>query len=195
MRIDEKVLLIMKYTSNNNIVEGKTLLQKTIYFVNEQLNLGISFSPYYYGPYSSLVTSAIEEMKQVGAIEEEVERFPFDPFIQNYEPKLYKYTINEFGNRLFSITESKHKNDAKEISNAVNEIKEASKKDYKVLSIAGKMYNILKSVKKKMTAGDIIKEAKFLGWDISDEDARLAIKFLKDLGLIKTGNSWILLFV
>ena len=189
MRIDEKVLLIMKYTSNNNMVEGKTLLQKTIYFVNEQLHLGISFSPYYYGPYSSLVTSAIEEMKQVGAIEEEVERFPFDPFIQNYEPKLYKYKINKFGNRLFNIIESKHKNDAKEISNAVKEIKEASKKDYKVLSIAGKMYNILKSVKKRMTSNDIIKEAEFLNWNISKNEAKSAIKFLKDLGFIETRNS------
>jgi len=189
MRIDEKVLLIMKYTANDkDEVEGKTLLQKTIYFVNEKLNLGINFSPYYYGPYSSLVTSAIEEMKQVGVIEEEVERLPFDPFIQKYEPKLYKYKINEFGNGLFNIIESKHKSCADKISDTVKEIKKASKNDYKVLSIAGKMYNILKSVE-KMTTDDIIKEAKFLGWDISDEDARLAIKFLEDLGLIKTGNS------
>jgi len=183
-RIDEYVLLILKYVSNNSgEVEGKTLIQKTIYFVNEKLELGIRFSPYYYGPYSSDVTAVLAEMKQAGIIEEEVERYP-ELWMREFESKLFKYRITDFGQELANIIEIKLEEKANDIKHAVEEIKTASKNNYKILSIAGKMFSVLKKAGVPMTVGDIINEAKSLNWNIKKEEAQKSVDLLKELNLV-----------
>ena len=186
MRIDQKVLLIMNYLKNEkNEIEGKTLLQKCIYFVNEILENDIKFEPYYYGPYSSEVTFAIEEMKNVGIINEEVEKYPFDHWLNQFEPKLFKYKLTDFGVNFVNFLEKNYKDETEKIKEEVNKIKNASQRSSKILSIAGKMYYIL-ALKSKPTYLDSIKnEAKSLNWEIEDKDAENAVTFLKEIGLIK----------
>lgn len=186
MRIDQKILLIMKYLSNaENEIEGKTLLQKSIYFVNEILKLDIKFEPYYYGPYSSEVTFSIEEMKGAGIIEEEVEKYPFEPWLNQFEPKLFKYKFTDFGDKFFEFLEKDYKGETEKIREVVEKIKSASGSSQKILSIAGKMYYILALENKPIYLDKIIEEAKCLDWNIEKDEAEKAVNFLKEIGLIE----------
>lgn len=56
--------------------------------------------------------------------------------------------------------------------------------DYKNLSLAAKMFHIVKR-KKSVKTSEILSEAKVLAWNISEEDAKAAVKFLENIKLIK----------
>ena len=186
MRIDQKVLLIMKYLSNEkNEIEGKILLQKCIYFVNELLKLDIKFEPYYYGPYSSEVTFAIEEMKNTGIINEEIEKYIADSWLMKYEPRLFKYNLTEFGSNLADVIEKCYTKEAENIRKAIEKIKEASKNTSKILSIAGKMYLILKLEDRPKNYKEIISEAEYMNWHIKEEEAKKAIDFLNEIEIVE----------
>ena len=186
MRIDEILVVILRQLADiNGIIEGKTLLQKVVYFVNEKLGLNLRFVPYYYGPYSEEVTMAIEEMIGVGMIKEDVETYPSTPWLKQFEPKLYRYELNEFGLKFADIVKKEHLEQATQIENVINEIRQVFQNNVKLLSVAGKMFNILKLKGKPMTADDILNEAKILGWKISKADAEEAILALEKIGLIE----------
>ena len=183
MRIDEIVILTLKYLSNEKgEVEGRTLLQKMIYFLNEKLDLGIPFVPYYYGPYSEKITNALEDLKNVGMIEEKIETYSQKMSrTVFFEPRLYKYIFNDFGLEFAELTEKKHKQKADEIKKTIDEIKSAFHNDVKLLSVAGKMLTILRLKNKPMRPQNILKEAKALNWNISKKEAKEAINSLKEI--------------
>jgi Fe2+ or Zn2+ uptake regulation protein len=56
--------------------------------------------------------------------------------------------------------------------------------NYKVLSIAAKMDNILESEKKPMYVEEILEEAQILGWKISMAEAQSALELLKKLEMV-----------
>ena len=68
--MDIKYIILTIINHNKGKFSGKTLLQKTIFFLNELLELGISFKPHYYGPYSSDVASSIADLTALGFLEE-----------------------------------------------------------------------------------------------------------------------------
>jgi len=183
MRIDEIVILTLKYLSNEKgEVEGRTLLQKMIYFLNEKLDLGIPFVPYYYGPYSEKITNALESLKNVGMIEEKIETYSQKMSrTVFFEPCLYKYIFNDFGFKFAELTEKKHKQKADEIKKTIDEIKSAFHNDVKLLSVAGKMLTILRLKNKPMRPQNILKEAKALNWNISKKEVKEVINSLKEI--------------
>jgi len=188
MRIDEIVILTLKYLSNEEgEVEGRTLLQKTIYFLNEKLNLKIPFIPYYYGPYSEKVSDALQLLISVGMIEEKVDTYSQEMrWLSTFEPRLYKYIFTDFGLKFADRVEKEHKDEAETIKQTIQEIKNAFPKNVKILSIAGKMLTILNLTKQPMTPQSILEEARALNWEISEDEAEQAIHSLEKLGLIKT---------
>ncbi len=88
MKTYELVILTLSY-SDRGMIAGRTLLQKTLYFLNEKLGLGIDFIPYYYGPYSAEVTEVISSLKATGVVEEKVETFSSFNFNVTFEPRRY----------------------------------------------------------------------------------------------------------
>jgi len=187
MRIDEIVILTLKYLSNKKgEVEGRTLLQKVVYFLNESLDLGISFIPYYYGPYSEKITNALGELKSVGMIEEKVESYSSErTWLSIFEPRLYKYILTDFGFKFAEVIENKHKADAEKVKKTIEEINSAFQGNTKLLSVAGKMLTILRLKNKPMRPQNILKEAKALSWNISEREAKEAINSLKKLNLVE----------
>jgi uncharacterized protein YwgA len=185
MRIDTLVILTFYY-SDRKMIAGRTLLQKTLYFLSERLDLGLDFIPYYYGPYSTEVTDVISSLKAAGIIEEKVERFsPFN-FRVTFEPRHHTYRLTEIGKEIAVMTVAKEKESADRINSALEEMKVfGAANDYKNLSIAAKMHQILGIEGKKMTAEEILEEAQSIGWNIEETEAESAINFLEKMELIK----------
>ncbi|MBI4722743.1 MAG: hypothetical protein HY769_07100 [Candidatus Stahlbacteria bacterium] len=185
MKTYELIILTLAY-SDKGMIAGRTLLQKTLYFLNEKLKLGLDFTPHYYGPYSSEVTEVISSLKSNGIVKEELETFlPFD-FKVTSESRLYIYQLPKIGKEIASLIENRQKEQANRIKDTLEEMRKlGTANDYKTLSIAAKMHHILKIEGKTMTTDEILKEADALNWEISREEAEVAINFLKGIELIE----------
>ena len=51
-------------------VQGRTLLQKRIYFLSVLANEDFGFRPHYYGPYSSHVSTSLSALVEADLVEE-----------------------------------------------------------------------------------------------------------------------------
>ncbi|HHE40419.1 MAG TPA: hypothetical protein ENL10_02835 [Candidatus Cloacimonetes bacterium] len=184
MRADESILLTLLY-SEKKMIAGRTLLQKTEYFLNEKIGLGIEFTPYYYGPYSTEFADALESLKASGIVKEEIVEYPSFDFNITFEPRKYIYHLTDIGKEITEFLEEKYQDEADQIKQSLSEMRDLGMAhDYKNLSIAAKMHHILKLEEKSMTSDEILDEAKALGWDISEDEAETAITFLEELNLI-----------
>ncbi|MBI3582620.1 MAG: hypothetical protein HY096_01550 [Nitrospinae bacterium] len=173
------ILTIIKH--NNGKFIGKTLLQKTVFFLNELLRLGIPFKPHYYGPYSSEVAVAIENLVALGFLKEVEESFPvWDVW---GEVRRYIYELTDEGEEILSDIKSHPQyNNILEQLNLIGTYSES--KDYDKLSKAAKIYYIVKA-KEKINRNGIKKEANKLGWSLEDKEINNLSSFLEELNLVK----------
>jgi uncharacterized protein YwgA len=184
MRADESILLTLLY-SEKEMIAGRTLLQKTEYFLNEKIGLGIEFTPYYYGPYCTEIADALESLKASGIVKEEIVEYPSFDFHITFEPRKYIYYLTDIGKDIAKFIEEEYRDEAEQIKRSLYEMQKLGMvHDYKNLSIAAKMDHILKLEGKPMTSDEILEEAKALGWKISEDEAKTAITFLEELNLI-----------
>ena len=184
MRADESILLTLSY-SEKKMIAGRTLLQKTEYFLNEKIGLGIEFTPYYYGPYCTEIADALESLKSSGIVKEEIVEYPSFDFRITFEPRKYIYHLTDIGKDIAEVIEEKYQDEAEQIKKSLSEMRDLGMAhDYKNLSVAAKMHHILKLEEKSMTSDEIMGEAEALGWNISEDDAETAITFLEELDLI-----------
>jgi uncharacterized protein YwgA len=184
MRADESILLTLLY-SEKGMIAGRTLLQKTEYFLNEKIGLGIEFTPYYYGPYCTEIADALESLKASGIVNEEIVEYPSFDFHITFEPRKYIYYLTDIGKDIAKFIEEEYGDEAEQIKRSLYEMQKLGMvHDYKNLSIAAKMDHILKLEGKPMTYEEILEEAKALGWKISEDEAKTAITFLEEWNLI-----------
>lgn len=188
MKIDDLILLILKY-SDKNMIAGRTLFQKTMYFVQVKLNMDFEFSPHYYGPYSALVADKITDLCAIGFLKENIEAFSPLSFGVSFEPRKYTYILTEKGQEIAQLAEKRNIDVAKTIEQIIGKMKEIGAiDDYRSLSVAAKMYHIVKN-KKQMKPSEILTEAKALDWNINQEEAKKAIKFLVNMDLVKISKT------
>ena len=181
----ELVLLTLLY-SEKQMIAGRTLLQKTLYFLNEMLDLDIDFRSYYYGPYSSEITDCLDSLKATGIISENIEQLQAFDFNVTFEPRKYTYFLGDTGKSIAKDIVKNKSHDAENIKNILYKMKEYGVvHDYKNLSIAAKMHHILKKENRHLTSGEILEEARMLEWHIDEQEATDAISFLKQIKLIK----------
>lgn len=183
------ILLTLEYNSDEKMIAGRTLLQKTLYFLNTILNLGIDFVPYYYGPYSTEIANELEEMVTAGLVDEMIKKYPPIDFGGAYESRLHIYCLSSYGKKIVNdikINDSELADKIKEIMSKIKQFTQAS--DYKSLSIAAKMHYLLNSLHKPITVDEIIEEARELGWKINKDEAKEALNFLVGLELVVTGK-------
>lgn len=188
MKTYELVILTLS-CSDRGMIAGRTLLQKTLYFLNEKLKLGLDFAPHYYGPYSTEIPEVTSSLKASGMVEEKVETFvPFN-FNVAFEPRRYIYQLTDMGNQVADLIRDRDSERAERIKQVIEKMKKLGMShDYKNLSIAAKMDHILKIEGKPMTTEQILKEAKAIDWKIEKKEAEEAIDFLEKLELIRVGK-------
>jgi uncharacterized protein YwgA len=183
MRLDEFILLTLLYT-DEKMIAGRTLLQKTLYFLNEKLQLEFEFTPHFYGPYSAKITETVDSLKSSGIVAEKIDKFPVINFSVEHELKKDTYALTKIGKEIAEHIEKEKYDEAMRIKKELSLMKQYGlARDYKNLSIAAKMYHILKRENKPMTTYEIMEEAKVLDWDIGEKEAQEALTFLMDMKL------------
>ena len=184
--MDTRDFLLLAYKAFHGEINGKTTLQKKVYFLGVMLDelQDLRYKPHYYGPYSSLVADANEDLKSIGYIKESVISGG-SVNSQGFEVARYDYKLTEFGNR---IADQKSKNNPKEwekLEKAANIINNTGESDYMRLSIAAKAYYVLSQKKGEVSLKEIKDMTKKLGWSVDTSELRKAANFLEQLDLVK----------
>jgi uncharacterized protein YwgA len=185
--MDEASFLILTYSSFNNKIEGRTKLQKLIYFLSILMKKEkeLEFDAHYYGPYSPVITNVNSKLKSLRYLSE----LQKDTSIINnkgFEIKRYDYKLTNDGMKMADSLKKQFPNEWNEISRNAENINKAGKLDYLELAVASKVFYILS----QETEGTATKEkirniaCKF-GWEVTESEVDKASKFLANLELIK----------
>ncbi len=161
-------------------LQGRTLLQKKLYFLSMLMNTRFDFRPHYYGPYSDITAEALNDLVTSGFVKETSESFASNSVFG--ETVRYSYSLTDDGKSLFDSVQnlSEFKKWGKTLRK-INGLDMAS--DFNLLSIAAKIHFIV-SEHKEVSRGEIRQVGNKLGWKIHDKDIDKVIKDLEALGLV-----------
>jgi len=163
-------------------INGRTALQKKVYFLGVMLEEDHGYRPHYYGPYSAQVAEANSELKSLGYLREDVNVYGWNH--QGFEMAIYDYSLTEDGQKLLERKKKKYPDKWKKICDAANTIKGAGTLDYMQLALAAKAYFILTRQGGTASKETIRTMAENLGWSISNTELEKAVEFLSRMHLV-----------
>lgn len=181
MEAYEAIITLIKL--NNGEIKGRAKLQKLVFFASEILDLDISFRPYYYGPYCDDVAISTDYLRALKMISETEEHFPDMKFGNSYESVRYGYELSEGGENYFIHLSQKYPNEISKLKEIIKAVKDSqgSEISYKELSIAAKVFYILKNQNIEPSIENFKKEAKNLGWDLESDQITKSFNLLKKI--------------
>ena len=177
------VLLLVVKGAGENGLQGRTLLQKKVYFLSELMGVDLGFSAHYYGPYSGLVAGHLASLVNHEFLDERTEVFETTPSRNSFgERNRYTYFLTDEAEELWNDIE----NDPevakwKEKLERINSHEIAQ--DFNKLSIAAKVHYIVKW-RGKTTVAEVKQVAGEYGWSVQRNDIETVISFLTELGLV-----------
>ena len=176
--------VLMAHGAFDGGINGRTRLQKIVYFLSVLLKEDLGYKPHYYGPYSPIVAEANAELKELGFINETSTVYGFNN--QGFEMTQYSYYLTEDGKKLLERKKEKYSDKWKDISKIAKKIESAGPMHYMELAMAAKTYLILQRGDGQTNKETIKAKAKQLGWSIDDSHIDNALRFLEEIGL----SSW-----
>jgi len=185
--MDSASFLILAYSSFANKIEGRTKLQKMIYFLSLLMKKEkeLEYTAHYYGPYSPVITntnSHLKSLKYLSEIQKDIAAFNSEGF----EVKRYDYKLTNDGMKMADSLKKQFPNEWNEISRNAENIKKAGKLDYMELAVASKVYYILSQETADIASKEkIYNIAHKFGWEVAKPEIEKASKFLTNLELIK----------
>ena len=182
------VLLLVVKEAGENGLQGRTLLQKKVYFLSELVDIDLGFSAHYYGPYSGLVAGNLASLVNHGFLDEVTEVFETTPPRNRFgEKNRYTYFLTDDAEELWSDIENDPEfPEWKEKLDRINAHKIAH--DFDRLSIAAKVHYIL-DWRGESKIGEVERVAEEYGWRVEKEDIESVLSFLTGLGLVTTDES------
>lgn len=171
--------LLATISSNAEGVKGRTLLQKKMYFLAILAKENYRFAPYYYGPYSSVVTDRLGALCEAALVSEVTENYP-DHFNPVGELRRYDYRLTKAGEQV-AVRRSKALEKYKNQLERINTHPVAN--EAKLLSTAAKVHFIVSG--HRMTVQQIRSRANVLGWKLQPEQIDKVVDFLEHLGLVR----------
>ena len=186
MHIQDKILLVIGSEEGNSL-QGRTILQKKLYFLSVLLqDESLGFGPHYYGPYSSWVAENLDVLVNARFLKEVTETFPTDENIFG-EIRRHTYSLTSDGKDVMGEIEKddEHAN-WKQALETLKSHPVAS--DFNTLSIAAKVHYSAHQ-QKRTKRKHIKKFAKEYDWDINKQEIADVRSFLEALSLISVEKS------
>ena len=171
-------------------IEGRTKLQKLVYFagVLTEMHEDLGYRAHYYGPYSSKVTQAIDELRGLGFLEQhKAGAGQMDP--RGFEFARYDYALTADGMKIAEEKSRLRGNAWEMIREAFSRIETADSSDYLKLSIAAKAFFLVRRAKEPVTDDRLVQMCQNLGWKVSQDQITEAIQWLKSVSLVRVKNN------
>ena len=168
--------------SNDMMIEGRTVMQKLIYFNSIKIpTIQIqSYAHHFYGPFSSEVATALEEMFALSYLNKIIHSGFYDS---------YTYLLTAKGKKFANNLTLEHPKEHTQISKIVKKCREFCELKPEPLSFAAKAHHILVNTKKtrgKYSLSDVQDVAKDFDWNISKKDVKIGMSLLEELGFVQT---------
>ena len=180
MHIQDLILLVIGNEKNKNL-QGRTILQKKLYFLSVLGKTDFGFGPHYYGPYSSWTAENLDILVSARFLNEVTETFPTGRNIFG-EIRRHTYSLTPDGEDVMEEIEQEDEyTDWKQTLDRLN--RQESANDFNTISIAAKVYYIVNR-QGKTTTEQIRKVAKEFGWKLNKSQIENVRSFLEDLSLI-----------
>ena len=158
--------------------QGRTMLQKKIYFLSVLAEEDFGFGPHYFGPYSPTVSASLSALVEANFIEESREGFGVPT--EFGEMTRFDYKLSKSGQKVVArnpAIRNRYRNQLGEIE------KSGVAWDINTISIAAKVHFIV-SGQGETTIAQIKGEAQSLGWEIPEKSVKRVVAYLKKLGLV-----------
>ena len=183
MSVSDAILSILdaeptQPSSQTGVVRGRTLIQKKMYFLSVLADEDFGFRPHFYGPYSSMVSTALGTLIEADFIEET--RFPYGISTDFGEMNRFDYSLSESGQCVVS-QRPEVVSPFRPYVDKINDSGIAS--DINTISIAAKVHFILAD-QGESTIVQIRKQADNLGWNISRQSVDRVVAYLEGLDLV-----------
>jgi uncharacterized protein len=171
-------------------IQGRTKLQKMVYFAGVLTDMleELGYRAHYYGPYSSTVSSALEELRSLGFLDQRVTGGgAIDP--AGFEVARYDYNLTEDGLEIAKEKAELYAEEWRRIQQAVDQLRTADVSDYMKLSIAAKAYFLLTRSRQPVTAEKLVQMCQQFGWHVRPEQIAEASDWLETLDLSRDEQS------
>lgn len=170
-------LILMLLANKNDKIEGRTVLQKLVYLtsinVNNMLINKPNFKPHYYGPYSYDVALTLDQLVNLGFVEEYTKKAS-DGIVT------YIYSLTEDGKKLVNKYSNKKIN--KTLCEMIDKL-DKNTNNNELIQLA-KIHYIITNIKRTNDNNEIIKIAEMLDWELNPSIIDNMKRILKELKLI-----------
>lgn len=177
-KLDVYDVIVLTIHANNNRLSGRMTLQSLIYFETLKIKdlAFIEYCPYFCGPFSDRVVSALYETVAFSQLAEHV--------TFRYRPETYRYELTESGTKYASDTKVEHSASYDVICGIVDTCREHCDLSITPLSNSTKSHYILHNKNNdQCTFSDVCNLAKGFGWQLLEEDVENGMKLLEKLKL------------
>jgi uncharacterized protein YwgA len=190
MNLKPRAIILLAIDAFGGHVDGKTLLQKRLYFTEIILkeSIGLEFDAHFYGPYSATINSELSTLKLQGLLREEASTYGFSNQ-SGFEMRKFNYSLTEEGKAGVAWLRQNYPQESIRVTEAAKRVTEAGNLDYMDLSFAAKSHWILCKAKKPLSDSDIANEAQRFGWEVKPEQVHRGVEFLHKVGLVSTAPS------
>ncbi len=166
-------------------IQGKTMLQKKVYFLGvftDMLNQ-LGYRPHFYGPYSDDVAQAVQELRTIGYVEQQI-RSAGSSDAAGFERCRYDYHLTDAGTRVAKSKAAANRILSTELQRVADRLNRAGNVNYMKLSVAAKTYFLLGQTGVRPSEDELARLASKFGWRVTPEETSEAAVFLDKLGLM-----------
>ena len=178
-------VLLTFAASPENTINGRTKLQKVIYFLGvftEQQN-ELGYKPHYYGPYSGDVAEGVAGLCSVNFLDCKTDTHPHE---NGFEVTRYDYSLNSDGKEAAEIVKQREPELWGKIQGGVIKLQTLGNPDYMSLSFAAKVWLMLGEKGGKATKEELPDFATRFGWTLEPAQIETAADMLMKLGMVST---------
>lgn len=183
--MDTPDVLLLAYEAFGGEVQGKTKLQKKLYFLSIMMGQDLGFGPHYYGPYSAEVASANSALKSMGYLVESVASAG-SYNAEGFEIARHDFRLTEDGRTVARRKQRQFPSEWERIKQAADVLSVAGDLSYMEISIAAKAYFLLDQRGEPARVDEVVRMAHQFGWSVKEADIIKAVEFLEKLQLAKS---------
>lgn len=167
-------LILLLIGASEGRVEGRTLVQKLVYFLVHVYKIPLSQKPHFraglYGPYSRDVASELLKLVALDFLAEETK-------VTSTGNLVYIYSLTEDGKKIFEEINAKYREQYSLIKKFMNKIRGEKSED---LIVASKLHYIIEENPRLTEEPEkIISRAENYGWEIKPEEIDKGFRILR----------------
>lgn len=185
------VLLILLHVNGGQLT-GKTNVHKNVFLAKkmlstEGLELPISFKPYFYGPFSSGISNALDVLESANLIASS------DTDVwsgSELELRRVEYRLTPQGQKAVQKALLSNSPELRAISRCFDKISQTGfNQKTRIMATAAKIDHVLSQEQQPLTLENIEAKARDLGWRLNKTDLSRAVSLLSSLGLARVDDA------